>query len=464
MARLLVSISDPNLRTAVRSYLTGSGHIVDVADDYQQATRALAANAYELILADVHLGGGTLASLMGEISAVNPSAAVLISTDLDGMQEAAQAVKQGAFGIVRKPVKVEELEHAVQQALDVRSLQNEAQDLRGSRNVYYRTDYFVGESPEIKRVFELVRRVSRTDSSVVLTGETGTGKELIAGAIHYSSGRAARAFVKVNCAALPEQLLESELFGHERGAFTGADKLRLGRFELADGGSIFLDEIADMSASTQAKMLRVLQEMEFERLGGSRTIKVNVRVISATNRDLQAMVGNQQFREDLYFRLNVVTIRVPPLRERGDDIQLLAGFFLRKLSGELKKHVTRISPAALDLLTRHPWPGNVRELQNTIERAIILADHDEITPAELELSMMPGRQQAPALGPQESLDLEDLERRAIVTALERSAWVQSEAAKLLGVSRRVINYKIAKYGITHPRWSANGRARPTGLS
>ncbi len=457
MARVLLVMVDARIRIAVATRLTADGHTVDQASAYDQATVTLTDHVYDLILSDVRISGGGVLKLLSYIAAQNSTAMVLISTDLDDIQEAVQAIKRGAFGIVRKPLNIDELEHAVQHALDVKSLQNETQDLRGARNLYFRTEYFVGESPAIKRVFELVERVAKTDSSVILAGETGTGKELLAGAIHYSSARSRRAFVRVNCAALPDHLLESELFGHEKGAFTGADRLRIGRFELADGGSVFLDEIADMSPSTQAKVLRVLQEKEFERLGGNRTIKINVRVISATNRDLQAMVDDQAFREDLYFRLNVVTIKVPPLRDRGSDVELLADFFLRKLCGDLKKHVARITPAALAVLNRYDWPGNVRELQNVIEKAIILADGGEITPAEIELAPADAPARTDRGGPDldKSLRLDDIERQAIVAALERSGWVQSEAARLLGVSKRVMNYKVAKYGITHPKWHAN---------
>ncbi len=461
MARLLLVMSDDNLRTAVRTRLAAGDHTVDQAATHEQATRLLAGSIYDLVLADVRVHGGGISQLQGEIETRNSTAVVLVCATLEDIHEAVQAIKRGAFGIVRKPVDIEELEHSVQHALDIRSLQNETQDLRGARSLYYRTDYCVGESPAIKRVFELAERVAKSDSSVILSGETGTGKELLAGAIHYSSSRANKVFVKVNCAALHEQLLESELFGHERGAFTGADRLRLGRFELADGGTIFLDEIGDMSMSTQAKVLRVLQEREFERLGGSRTIKVNVRVISATNRDLAAMVAEQTFREDLYFRLNVVTIRVPPLRERTGDIELLANFFVHKLSGDLKKRATGVSPAAMALLNAHTWPGNIRELQNTIERSLILADGPEITPAEIELTPV-GAAREQVASSEQSLRLDDVEQRTIRTALERSGWVQSDAARLLGISKRVMNYKIAKYGITHPRWPAHAGADDAG--
>jgi transcriptional regulator with GAF, ATPase, and Fis domain len=292
---------------------------------------------------------------------------------------------------------------------------------------------------------------------VLIRGETGTGKELIAGAIHHNSLRTSRNFVKVNCAALQENLLESELFGHEKGAFTGADKQRIGRFEQSDGGTLFLDEIGDMSASTQAKILRVLQEHEFERLGGTRTLRVDVRLIAATNRDLPAMVQAGHFREDLYYRLNVVSIEMPPLRERKDDIVPLANTFIRKFAAELKKKIEGLETDAQKLLMRYNWPGNIRELENTIERAMLLAEGRAIAGGDLRLGETPtaggsGRDQASIVKiPPTGIPLEDVERFALVEALKMSNWVQKDAAELLSISPRVMNYKIKTLGIEFPR-------------
>jgi two-component system, NtrC family, response regulator AtoC len=291
---------------------------------------------------------------------------------------------------------------------------------------------------------------------VLIRGETGTGKELIAGATHHNSLRNNRNFVKVNCAALQENLLESELFGHEKGAFTGADKQRIGRFEQADGGTLFLDEIGDMSPSTQAKILRVLQEHEFERLGGTRTLRVDVRMIAATNRDLSAMVQAGQFREDLYYRLNVVSIEMPPLRERKDDIVPLAQTFIRKFAGELKKKIDGLDPDAQKLLMRYNWPGNIRELENTIERAMLLAEGRAIASGDLRLGEVAttgsGRDTAAVVKiPPTGIALEDIERHALVEALKMSNWVQKDAAELLSISPRVMNYKIKTLGIEFPR-------------
>jgi transcriptional regulator with GAF, ATPase, and Fis domain len=300
--------------------------------------------------------------------------------------------------------------------------------------------------------------VAKSNTTVLVRGETGTGKELIAGAIHHNSLRTSRNFVKVNCAALQENLLESELFGHEKGAFTGADKQRIGRFEQADGGTLFLDEIGDMSASTQAKILRVLQEHEFERLGGTRTLRVDVRLVAATNRDLSAMVAAGQFRDDLYYRLNVVSIETPPLRERKDDIVPLANTFIRKFSAELKKKMDGLEPDAQKLLMRYNWPGNIRELENTIERAMLLAEGRAIAGVDLRLGETPGagssgRDQTSTVVkiPPTGIPLEDVERAALIEALKMSNWVQKDAAELLSISPRVMNYKIKTLGIEFPR-------------
>jgi Nif-specific regulatory protein len=291
---------------------------------------------------------------------------------------------------------------------------------------------------------------------VLIRGETGTGKELIAGAIHHNSARASRAFVKVNCAALQENLLESELFGHEKGAFTSADKQRIGRFEQADGGTLFLDEVGDMSPSTQAKILRVLQEHEFERLGGTRTLRVDVRIIAATNRNLTQMVQEGRFREDLFYRLNVVSVEMPPLRDRKDDIPALAEFFVRRSAGELKKKIDGIDAEAQKVLMRHNWPGNIRELENVIERAVLLAEGtvvrvDDLQIGEHSAQSSPADRSPVVKIPPTGIPLEDIERQAVVEALRMSNWVQKDAAELLAISPRVMNYKIKILNIEIPR-------------
>jgi Nif-specific regulatory protein len=305
-------------------------------------------------------------------------------------------------------------------------------------------------------VLDIVRKVAKSNTTVLIHGETGTGKELIAGATHHNSLRNTRNFVKVNCAALQENLLESELFGHEKGAFTSADKQRIGRFEQADGGTLFLDEVGDMSASTQAKILRVLQEHEFERLGGTRTLRVDVRIIAATNRNLTTMVQEGRFREDLFYRLNVVSVEMPPLRERKDDIAALAEFFVQRFAAELKKKCEGINQEAQKVLMRHNWPGNIRELENVVERAVLLAEGGAITVEDLQIgdhsSPSASNDRSPAVKiPPTGIPLEEIERQAVVEALRMSNWVQKDAAELLGISPRVMNYKIKILNIEIPR-------------
>jgi Nif-specific regulatory protein len=367
-------------------------------------------------------------------------------------------MKNGAFDYVQKPFEIEEMEMKIDKALEMRRMRHELDYLRHTQNDIYDFDRIVGTSEPLKRVLGVVRKVAKSNTTVLIRGETGTGKELIAGAIHHNSLRASRNFVKVNCAALPETLLESELFGHEKGAFTGADRQRIGRFEQADGGSLFLDEVGDMSAAIQAKILRVLQEHEFERLGGTRTQKVDVRLVAATNRDLASMVAAGSFREDLYYRLNVVSVEMPPLRERKEDILALAMFFVRKFGGELKKKIDGLDPEAQKMLLRYNWPGNIRELENSIERAILMTEGQFIASEDLRLGEAAttgtsGSREPSALVkiPPSGVPLEEIERSALMEALKMSNWVQKDAAELLGISPRVMNYKIKTLGIEFPR-------------
>ena len=327
----------------------------------------------------------------------------------------------------------------------------------------YDLSRIVGASGALKHVLKIVKKVARSNSTVLIRGETGTGKELVAGAIHYGSHRADRAFIKVNSAALQENLLESELFGHEKGAFTGADRIRIGRFEQADGGTLFLDEVGDMSPSTQAKILRVLQEQEFERLGGTRAIKVDVRIIAATNRNLGQMVQDGRFRKDLLYRLHVVSIDMPPLHHRKDDIPLLAQHFLHRFAAESNKHLEGIGPDAVKVLMCHDWPGNIRELENVIERAVLLAEAPLVSVADLQigesLAWTAEHDRTPAVRiPPSGISLEEIERQALLEALRMSNWVQKDAALLLGISPRVMSYKLKVLRIETP----NGRSQGTG--
>jgi transcriptional regulator with PAS, ATPase and Fis domain len=327
-------------------------------------------------------------------------------------------------------------------------MKNEIDFLRHTQPHIYQFDDIVGVSQPMKKVFSLLNRVSPTDATVLILGETGTGKELIAGAIHFNSPRLKNSFIRVNCAALPENLLESELFGHEKGAFTGAHRQRVGRFEQADAGTIFLDEIGDMGASTQAKILRVLQEHQFERLGGTQTINVDVRVIAATNKDLSILMNEGRFREDLFYRLNVVSIELAPLRDRVEDVEPLVNFFLKKYANQINTQITGVAPAAMKMLRDYHWPGNIRQLQNVIERAVIMCEGNKIQPEQIALFDKKAPQKKDVLDiPDGGVKLEEVERQLIAQALERTGWVQKNAAKLLGISPRVINYKIKKHKI-----------------
>src|SRR5215467_5507986 len=339
MGRILIADDHDAIRRGLVRGLTESGHEVDEASNGNAAIERLHDGYYDVVLSDLKMGGSDGMDVLRTTRALHPTTAVILMTAFGTVNTAVEAMKIGAFDYVQKPFEIEEMEVKIDKALEVRRLKTEIEYLRDAQQDRYDFDRIVGSSPALQRVLDIVKKVAKSNTTVLIRGETGTGKELIAGAIHHNSLRTARNFVKVNCAALQENLLESELFGHEKGAFTGADKQRIGRFEQADGGTLFLDEIGDMSPSTQAKILRVLQEHEFERLGGTRTIKVDVRLIAATNRDLPTMVDAGAFREDLFYRLNVVTIEMPPLRERKDDIAALANFFISRFSGELKKKV-----------------------------------------------------------------------------------------------------------------------------
>ncbi len=374
MGRILVVDDHDSLRKGLVRALNNAGHDVEEAANGTSAIERLQDNQFDVVLTDLRMGGADGMDVLRTTRSMQPSAAVILMTAFGSIHTAVEAMKIGAFDFVQKPFEIEEMELKIEKAIELRHLKHQVDYLRHEQQDIYDFDHIVGASGALQQVLTIVKKVARSNSTVLVRGETGTGKELIAGAIHHNSNRANRAFVKVNCAALQENLLESELFGHEKGAFTSADKQRIGRFEQADGGTLFLDEIGDMSQSTQAKILRVLQEHEFERLGGTRTLRVDVRIIAATNRNLTQMVQEGRFREDLYYRLNVVSVEMPPLRDRKDDIPELAEFFVKRFAGELKKRIDGIHPDAQKLLARHNWPGNIRELENVIERAVLLAD------------------------------------------------------------------------------------------
>lgn len=456
MGKILVVEDNDVLRSSVVQALVENGHNVSEVGDGEEATERLQEESYDVVLTDMRMPKKSGLEVLRFAKQVNDLTVTIVMTAFGTIESAVEAMKSGAYDYIQKPFELEELEVKINRALEHRRDSGVLQILRQS-NPALEHNNIVGNSPQIRKIFDIIKKIARSNASILITGETGTGKELIASLAHYNSLRAKQSFVKVNCAALQENLLESELFGHEKGAFTSADRQRIGRFEQANGGTLFLDEIGDMSASTQAKVLRVLQEQEFERLGGMKTIKVDVRIIAATNKNLKEAITSNRFREDLYYRLNTVAIETPALRERKEDVLPLANFFAKKYSEELKKTISGFTPQAVKYLTRHNWPGNIRELQNAIERAVLLmAESNLIGVEDLTLNSAKGDASSiDALGikiPPTGIKLEDLERNTIIEALKMTNWVQKDAAELLGVSRRVLNYKVKIHNINHDRW------------
>jgi DNA-binding NtrC family response regulator len=457
MRKILIVEDESNLREGIVTAFEDRGWGVVQAADAEQAFKALEAEVFDIVVTDYKMPGASGLEVIKRTKMLNEGTLVLMMTAYATVESAVEALKAGAYDYVLKPFDLDELEMKVDRGLEHRRLLARVQAF--DRDVLVpRFENIVGESPAMKQIFHTIEKVARSNASVLVLGETGVGKELVAEALHRNSGRADQPFVKMNCAALHENLLESELFGHERGAFTGADRRRVGRFELANGGTLFLDEIGNMSLSTQAKVLRVLQEREFERLGGTATIKVDVRLIAATNLNIEEAITDHRFREDLYYRLNVVTITVPPLRERREDIIPLARHFIDEAATDLKKDVRGIDPGAVRTLKRHAWPGNIRELKNCLERAVLMCEMPFIREEDFNLRTDNGDMAAGAIQlrlPPNGIDLDDLEKQAILEALRINNWVQKDAAKFLGVSSRVMNYKVAKYEIKSPRWSKN---------
>ena len=454
--RILVADDNDSLRRGISRALSEAGHEIVEAANGNAALEYLHEGQFDVVLSDLKMGGSDGLVVLRTTKKLYPSTAVILMTAFGSVHTAVEAMQIGAFDYVQKPFELEEMEVKIEKALEHRRLKYEIEYLRHTQQDIYDFNRIVGASGALQRVLDIVRKVAKSNTTVLIRGETGTGKELIAGAIHHNSNRNTRNFVRVNCAALQENLLESELFGHEKGAFTGADRQRVGRFEQADAGSLFLDEVGDMSANTQAKILRVLQEHEFERLGGTRTLRCDVRVVAATNRSLADMVAAGLFREDLYYRLNVVSVEMPPLRQRKEDIPQLADFFIKRFSGDLRKKVTGLDVAAEKLLKRYNWPGNIRELENTIERAILLAEGstiscDDLRLGELSAGTGPSDQSPVVKIPPTGIALEEIERQAVLEALNMSNWVQKDAAELLSISPRVMNYKIKTLGIELPR-------------
>ncbi len=450
--RILVVDDEASQRELIGGFLRKQGHEVLLAGGGAEALARVRETRVDLILSDFKMPGMSGLEVLRGVKAVNPEIPFVLVTAYGTVETAVQAMREGAADYLTKPLDLDELLLRIGRVSDQVRLRSEVRELQAHLVERHRLEGIVGESGRMQEVLALVRRVAPSDATVLIRGESGTGKELIARAIHFNSRRAAGPLVTLNCAALPEQLLESELFGHERGAFTGAVAQRKGRFELAHGGSIFLDEIGDLSPALQVKLLRVLQERQFERLGGSRTLTVDVRILAATHRDLEQAMRDGAFREDLYYRLNVVTIQIPPLRERREDIPPLLDHFLQTFAEKNQREIRGLTAAARDALLRYDYPGNVRELENIVERAVLLSRGRVIDVEDLPVALRPGERDPTEPGgmgaPRPLPDLlASIERQAIRAALERHDGVQTQAARELGISERVLRYKMRKYGL-----------------
>jgi DNA-binding NtrC family response regulator len=443
--RILVVDDEPAQRELVLGFLKKQGFDVAAAESGVKALQLFRQESIDLILTDQKMPNLSGSALLQAVRAINPETPVILMTAFGSIEAAVSAIQGGATDYLTKPLNLDELLFRIRQVSERYRIIAENRELREALRERHRIEGIIGESGPMLDVISLVRRAAPSEATVLIRGESGTGKELIAKAIHFASPRASGPLVKVNCAALPETLLESELFGHEKGAFTGAVATRQGRFELANGGSLFLDEIGDLPLHLQAKLLRVLQEREYEKVGSSCPVHVNVRIMAASHRPLEALIKAGQLREDLYYRLNVVTILIPPLRERRSDLSLLIDHFLRHFAEKNGKTIRGLTHEARDVLLRYDYPGNVRELENLIERAVVLTRDDVIGTSDLPLTV----QNPEVEGYRETnlaVAVEALERRMIREALARSDGVQTRASELLGISERALRYKLIKYG------------------
>ncbi len=474
MHKLLVIDDDETVRDVLNSVLTEKGFEPVIAESGEAGLALIKSERFDLIVTDLVMPGVGGMDILAEVSASKIGTPVILLTAHGTVQNAVDAMKLGAYDYVTKPFNLDEIMMIVEKALNHAKLQKENAMLRMQLRKRYNFKGLIGHSEPMEKVYELIEKIADTDSTVLILGESGTGKELIAKTIHFNSSRAQGPFVPLNCAAIPKDLLESELFGHEKGAFTGAVTTRLGRFELAQGGTLFLDEVAELAPELQVKLLRVIQEREFERVGGMKTIKVDVRILAATNKDLERHVANGLFREDLFYRLNVIPVQLPPLRERTEDLPLLMDHFVHEFAKKRKREPLAFSPRALSLLQQYRWPGNVRELENLIERLSILVNGEKVKVDDLPEKIrqaaggeagepeQAAEQRAPkaAAGapaaaadlPEDGIDLHNvigsLEKDLIVKALERTGGVRSKAAQLLGLNRTTLIEKIKKMNIT----------------
>jgi DNA-binding NtrC family response regulator len=444
--RILVVDDEEQMRDLLAKVLERKGYEVSVCGDGAEALALLEREPADLVITDVRMPGLNGMEALRAIKELNHEIVVLIMTAFGSIDQAVQAVKEGAYDYINKPFKIDEILLTIEKALEERHLRHEVTTLRQELRTRYHFENLLGKSRAMQEVFGLIEQVAGSRSTVMVYGKSGTGKELVAKAVHYNSPRSAKAFVAVNCAAIPAELLESELFGHEKGAFTGAIATKVGKFELATGGTLFLDEIGHMRLDLQAKILRALQEREIERVGGTRTIKIDVRVLAATNRDLKKAIEDGSFREDLYYRLNVVPITLPDLKDRQEDIPLLANHFVQKFAPESNPAIREISKEAMAILMSHTWPGNVRELENVIERAVTLGRGPAVEPRDLPPQLAGGTNPLERALAKEAT-LEDLEKDYIAMILRRTKGHQIRAASILGIDRRTLYRKIRRFGL-----------------
>jgi len=452
MANILIVEDEPKMRRLLEISLGEDGHHIQVAPDAETALKNLHANQFDVVVTDVKLPGMSGLEFLQEAKRLNASMPIVVMTAYGSVETAVEAMKLGASDYVLKPFTMAEMKLVVAKEIDVQRVRDENRSLKEALGQRYHFNNIVARSAPMQAVLALVERVASTNATVLIGGESGVGKDLVARAIHQHSRRAQGPFIKINSTAIPDTLFESELFGYERGAFTGALASKPGKFELADKGTLFLDEIGDVPAPIQVKLLRVLQEREFERLGGTKTLKVDVRLLAATNRDLRAALEEGTFREDLYYRLNVVPIDIPPLREHKEDIPELVKHFVDRFAAGNDRDIRGVTPGALNLLIDYHWPGNVRQLENTIERAVALsseASGNMIDVADIHLDSPRGKSAAPAGNNflPEGMTLEQWEEEMIREALRRASGNKSQAARLLGLSRNALRYRLGKMGV-----------------
>ncbi len=427
---------------------------ISAAPNVVEAINRMVKESFSVIIFDLPANRSRLVDSLQTLQEYAADSPIIVIGQQNDAQLIVSAVKAGAFDFVSKPYPPEKIKLSVHQALENQSLRNEIDYLRREQDVVYDYDRIIAVSPAMQEVIRSIKRLARADSTILVTGETGTGKSFLSGNIHFNSHRRHKPFIKVNCANIPETLLESELFGHEKGSFTGADKTRTGRFEQANGGTIFLDEFCELGFELQAKLLRAIEDKSFERLGGNKTIHADTRIIAATNRDIESFVREGNFREDLYYRINVLRIHLPPLRKRVACIEPLATYLLEKLCRSMKRKINAFAPEVLELFQQYPWPGNIRQLSNTIERAILMEDDSVIRSESISLPKTDSLTSAKAKP--ESLKLSaDEEKEMISRALEKNLWIQKDAARQLGITPRALNYRIKKLGTTHARWRKN---------